>query len=264
MSKNVKWSESEDNLIISLRAKNKTYKEIAELLTGRTYNSTRVRGAYLINKGKMPGTKNFRISWDCEAEQELVRLKVVERLSYKEIAQRLYSTESAIKNKLHLLYTKEKIYTDRELLDFVKTYKKPSTMHKAHKSNPNKVPSHLLVLNRFGTWYRATKYIENSNTECYLYYVKITSADKLITYYKIGVTTKDIKSRLRYDSDKDIKCLLFEKYPTQEKARREEKIILKAFSEYKAKNYNFLKSGGNSELFNTDILNLDIDSRPQF
>lgn len=90
-----------------------------------------------------------------------------------------------------------------------------------------------------------------------LYYIKITSTDGTIAY-KLGVTKNRIRDRFAGDKTANkIEVIRLWYFKTREEALKEEANLLKFFknSRYKAK--PLLKSGGNTELFTYDILNLD-------
>lgn len=88
-----------------------------------------------------------------------------------------------------------------------------------------------------------------------LYYIKIETY--LEKYYKIGITNRSIKDRFSLDTDKTITSLLEEQFSIGQHAKDKEKQILCKFSEFRINMGNFLKSGGNTEIFEIDILNLD-------
>lgn len=86
-----------------------------------------------------------------------------------------------------------------------------------------------------------------------LYYLKILKYDKI--YYKIGITNKSIKTRFGSDM-KYITVLHQVHYKSGQDAYNEEQRILKQFKEFKYIGPPLLKSNGNTELFNCDILNI--------
>ena len=90
------------------------------------------------------------------------------------------------------------------------------------------------------------------NQNALLYYVKITDKQGLF-YYKIGVTNRTIKERYRLDHDKSI-VVLYSKILMGEDAENIETKVLNENKEHTANVNNFLKSGGNTELFKKDIL----------
>lgn len=88
-----------------------------------------------------------------------------------------------------------------------------------------------------------------------LYYIKISSNKD--TYYKIGITTRSISDRFRDESNLDIIELYSNLFHTASEALEIEKSILSEFQSSRIGSLNLLKSGGNTELFNTDILGFD-------
>lgn len=89
----------------------------------------------------------------------------------------------------------------------------------------------------------------NPGVPANLYYIKIGK------YYKIGITNKTISDRFRSDNDKPIKVLMLKHFEDGRDAKAKESEILKEFSPVYAGKY--LRSGGNTELFDWDILQLD-------
>ena len=77
------------------------------------------------------------------------------------------------------------------------------------------------------------------------------------TYYKIGITNNTVERRFRDDSDKKIISLKETWYLSGALAQKEELELLRQFKEDRQNIKGFLKSGGNSELFEYDILGLD-------
>lgn len=91
-----------------------------------------------------------------------------------------------------------------------------------------------------------------------LYYIKITS--KNLEYYKIGITNRSVDERFKKDlcnARVSIKILKEVSYKYGHEARDEEQRILKQFSQYRQNVPELLTTGGNSELFEFDILGLD-------
>lgn len=91
-----------------------------------------------------------------------------------------------------------------------------------------------------------------------LYYIRIW--DKYHTYYKIGVTNKTVKQRLR-NCGKEYIVLLERKYETGREAEAAEKMILEEYRESRIYAPHFLPRGGYTELFKDDILLLDVFPR---
>ena len=88
-----------------------------------------------------------------------------------------------------------------------------------------------------------------------LYYIKIENFPEI--FYKIGITNRSIKERFQRDSDKTITVLLEKHFDKGSDAAKEEKEILQKYKSLRQKTPGFLKSGGNTELFEEDILGLD-------
>lgn len=97
----------------------------------------------------------------------------------------------------------------------------------------------------------------NPAIPAHLYYVKITEDN--LCYYKIGITNRSIPERFKeYRKTKDIVILLDKYYEKGIEAKNEESRLLKLYEKDRVKIDGFLKYGGNSELFEIDVLNLDI------
>jgi hypothetical protein len=90
-----------------------------------------------------------------------------------------------------------------------------------------------------------------------LYYIKIAKAN--LSYYKIGITNRTIAARFK-DEDKNtvIKVIHQTHYENGADAREEETRLLREFKSYRQNIPELLKSGGNTELFEFDVLGLDI------
>ena len=89
-----------------------------------------------------------------------------------------------------------------------------------------------------------------------VYYLKITGS--CLTYYKLGVTSTSLRTRFMGDyQDKSFKVLKIWDFDTRREAFDAEQELLKQYKHLRNKDVKFLKSGGNTELFATDILNLD-------
>ena len=86
-----------------------------------------------------------------------------------------------------------------------------------------------------------------------LYYILIDGK-----YYKIGITNKSIKERFTKDFDR-IKVIKEWYYDDGEECYNMEQYYLKEFEWAKVNNVNILAKGGNTELFDRDILNLDFN-----
>lgn len=98
----------------------------------------------------------------------------------------------------------------------------------------------------------------NTNKPAILYYLKITTDKSPL--YKIGVSNYTVKKRFCNNDLKNITILKTFTYILGKDALEEEKRILTKFKTYKYKGNKILDSGGNSELFTKDILDLDKNS----
>lgn len=88
-----------------------------------------------------------------------------------------------------------------------------------------------------------------------LYYLRIDHEDTV--YYKIGITYKTVEDRY-YSSDLEkITILSTVELDDRYKALKLERYFLQTFSEYRYKGSPILVSGGNTELFTKDVLELD-------
>lgn len=88
-----------------------------------------------------------------------------------------------------------------------------------------------------------------------LYYIKIEKFPE--SFYKIGITNNTISKRFEKDRDKTITVLLEKHFEKGSDASKEEKEILQKYKSFRQNAPGFLKSGGNTELFEEDILGLD-------
>lgn len=88
-----------------------------------------------------------------------------------------------------------------------------------------------------------------------LYYLKVESNGHVA--YKIGITNRSIKSRFKVYELEKITVIKVWEYPEGREARKKEKDILKKFKVYRWTGPNLLESG-NTELFDRDVLELDI------
>ena len=94
----------------------------------------------------------------------------------------------------------------------------------------------------------------NNNKPAILYYVRIW--DDKHTYYKIGITNKTIKERLK-NTKKKYKVLMQKEYETGFEAKAAERMILEEYGDLKIYTPQFLPMGGYTELFKEDVLLLD-------
>lgn len=95
----------------------------------------------------------------------------------------------------------------------------------------------------------------NPDKPAMIYYIKIQHEN--LTYYKIGITNLTIAKRFEKDKTKKITTIYTELYDNGSEARIVEKELLDFYKKDRVTINNFLKSGGNSELFEYDILGLD-------
>lgn len=96
----------------------------------------------------------------------------------------------------------------------------------------------------------------NPDKPATLYYIKFYKNDK--TYYKIGITNRTIRNRLSKDKDLDIIVLYEHVFKEGREAESLEQAILNEFNHLRLKDISVLNSGGNTELFDSDILGFDI------
>lgn len=88
-----------------------------------------------------------------------------------------------------------------------------------------------------------------------LYYLRVTVEN--IVAYKIGITMHTVKQRYSKSDSSHITELWTKTYSTGQEAYEEEQRILKEFKDSKYIGADLLESG-NTELFNTDVLNKDL------
>lgn len=88
-----------------------------------------------------------------------------------------------------------------------------------------------------------------------LYYLKLTKGSD--TYYKVGVTNRTLHERFSKEKGLNIKALSIEHFNIGKDAYDKEQQILSQFKSSRKTIKNFLKGGGNTELFEYDILNLE-------
>ena len=79
-----------------------------------------------------------------------------------------------------------------------------------------------------------------------------------IIAYKIGIAMHTIKQRYSKSDNSHITELWAKTYSTGQEAYEEEQRILKEFKDFKYIGTDLLESG-NTELFNTDVLNKDLE-----
>jgi hypothetical protein len=88
-----------------------------------------------------------------------------------------------------------------------------------------------------------------------LYYLKVTLENQVL--YKIGITSKSIGARFNVVDLCKIEVLRTQDFETMRDAFNKEQSLLKQHKNYQYTGPNILTSGGNTELFTTDVLNLD-------
>lgn len=89
-----------------------------------------------------------------------------------------------------------------------------------------------------------------------LYYIKLLLSNNKVLY-KIGITTTSIKERFAADKGIIIEVLRLWEFTNGAEAWRREQELLKEFVTYKYIPKTKILVGGNTELFEADILNLD-------
>ena len=94
----------------------------------------------------------------------------------------------------------------------------------------------------------------NPNKPAILYYLRFQFESDF--YYKIGITNRTILERFQLEKT-SYTVIKETPYTLGKDARDKEQAILKQFVKYKYKGQSFLTVGGNTELFNRDVLQLD-------
>lgn len=92
----------------------------------------------------------------------------------------------------------------------------------------------------------------NYSSNGFLYYISIDNG----TYYKIGITGNDVKTRFNNEKSSRIKIIFEEKFETLKEAKIKENKILKKYKSYIIKDKVLKK--GSTEIFSFDVLGLDI------
>lgn len=95
----------------------------------------------------------------------------------------------------------------------------------------------------------------NPDIPAILYYIKITS-QLGESYYKIGITNNTVRKRFEKDPDKDIEIIKETYYEVGQEAKDAETAILQKYKSSRKNISGFLKSAGNTELFEFDVLGL--------
>lgn len=94
----------------------------------------------------------------------------------------------------------------------------------------------------------------NKKEKAIVYYLKIYHQDK--TYYKIGITNRDITKRFSTKEMKKIEVIKIWNFEYGEDAMNFEREILNKYSIFRCNNLNILTTG-NTELFSKNVLQLD-------
>jgi len=78
------------------------------------------------------------------------------------------------------------------------------------------------------------------------------------TFWKVGITGKDLKQRFNTEDRKKITVLYLYQFGNGVDAYKSEQNILKMFNVYRVKDKRkILSCGGNTELFHKDVLQMD-------
>lgn len=254
-----KWTIEEDNIIIDLRSQGIPYKVIhKDHLFNRSLRSVQVRGSLLINRGKINTNKKFKqISWTDKECEELIKYKVL-GFSTAEISSKLKKTESSIANKISILssgISSKKAFIE-EIRGIVNQYRTEEE-YLLRFYHSRDIPELEALLDIFSDYEEARVILLNDSSVSYLYYVKIQSLDNRY-FYKIGITSKDATSRFKYEKINYLKVIKTWEFSSLKEAREKEKEILRKYKDKRLTSDNvILSKGGNTELFNEDILGLD-------
>lgn len=90
-----------------------------------------------------------------------------------------------------------------------------------------------------------------------LYYLRVKDESGK-NYWKIGITNSDIPKRFKRGGDMEKITTLYKfRFEVGAQAADAEKNILKIFKDFLVQDLNILKSGGNTELFNCDVLQMN-------
>lgn len=91
----------------------------------------------------------------------------------------------------------------------------------------------------------------------FLYYLRVRE-DSGTCYWKIGITNNDVSRRFKRAGDMEKITTLYKfRFELGAEAAKAEKNILKIFKDFLVKDLNILKSGGNTELFSCDVLQMN-------
>lgn len=160
-------------------------------------------------------------------------------------ARRMKITQDVYKN---LKYKKQR-YNNEEIIEIAKKYKK-----KIDFSSNNKGAYAYSVRNE-ELHKKACAHMKsegiNFNKKGFLYYVSIDNG----LYYKIGITSRNIKKRFAGDI-KRVRLIFIKEFDTLRNAKEEEQKIIKKYKKYQVDNK--VLQVGNTEIFTFDILGLDI------
>ena len=114
-------------------------------------------------------------------------------------------------SKLHMTVPKRS-FTPEEMLDVVRKFRSCDALKRACVGDPN-LPNPKTVQKQFGSWSNARKLagVESNQFKLVDYYPTILYLVKFEDFYKIGITQRDIKSRLwGYPPYEIIDQILFE------------------------------------------------------
>jgi len=144
-----------------------------------------------------------------------------------------YSTE---KSHEEIIKERDEYIAKKRLEDEIKYYKE------IKKQSIQKKEKHNIV----------DKFIKNSNADNRLYYFRFIFKNKV--YYKLGITSQTLKERYGSEYKKIDKILYDEKIDSAIKIEKELK------NQYKDDIFplKYFNDGGHTEIFDKDILNLDI------
>lgn len=117
-------------------------------------------------------------------------------------------------------------------------------------------PSYMLTISETSHCPDCTSGGFKGNKPGILYYIKIVKEN--LEYYKIGITNRSVQERFKTEpKTTDIKIIFEKPFLNGYKAREEEQSILKQFAKYRQNIPELLVSGGNTELFEFDVLGFD-------
>jgi hypothetical protein len=142
---------------------------------------------------------------------------------------------------------------DYSLVEYINSCTKVNIICAIHGIFPQTPDSHLQGCGcpKCADMARQTMMYEGSGI---LYYIKITRDGK--TYYKIGVTKHDVETRFKQEKNIQIEELQTTYYEDVVQAYEEEMLIKEKFFQYTTRD-KVLDLGGNSEVYDVDVLGLD-------